>query len=231
LQDWFLKFFLGLTKVGGHVRSVAIITVVLTITSGAKAGGAEDLQTCTYQAYKWSVRFKRAVAVKTIQHAYLDLRPDEIDPAGGCTVCEEDQETVHLPPLPSFRVCKKIAPQIHAVLHELLLSGEPIYEVVGYRVGRTRGNPDEHGNRTRFSNHAYGIAIDINPQQNGLYDQCLNFSPNCRLIRGGPWRPGRPGTLTSESTIVKAMGAVGFRWGGQIQGRQKDFMHFSPSGY
>ena len=213
------------------MRCAALIITVLAIASVAKAGAAEDLKTCTYQSYKWNVPLRKAVAVETVRHGYPDLRQDEIDPASGCTVCEEDQETIHLPPLSPFRVCRKIAPQIQAVLQELLLSGEPIYEVAGYRVGRTRGDPDGHGNRTQFSNHAYGIAIDINPRQNGLYDQCLNFNLNCRLIRGGPWRPGQPGTLTPESTIVKAIEAAGVRWGGRLQGRQKDFMHFSPSGY
>jgi len=136
-----------------------------------------------------------------------------------------------MPPLSPFRVCKVFAPVVRKTLLNLIQQGEPIYEVVGYHVGRTRGKIDVDGNRTKFSNHSYGIAIDINPQLNGLYDHCVRFGPNCRLIRGGPWRPGQPGTLTSESPIVKAMKAAGFRWGGEIEGNQKDFMHFSITGY
>jgi hypothetical protein len=218
-------------KEAAGVRNLTIFIVLVTLISGAKVRAEGDPETCTYKTYKWNVHLRQAVEVETIYHPYKDLGPDEIDPATGCTVCEEDQETIHVPPLAPFRVCKKLAPQIRAVIKELVRAGEPIYEAVSYRVGKTRGDPDENGNRTKFSNHAYGIAIDINHQQNGLYDHCLRFGPQCRLIRGGPWRPGQPGTLTPDSAIVKAMKATGFRWGGEIQGKQKDFMHFSPSGY
>jgi hypothetical protein len=114
---------------------------------------------------------------------------------------------------------------------ELVGGGAPIQEVVGYHVGRTRGDPDQAGRRTGFSNHAYGIALDINPARNGLYDRCEVFGTGCRLIRGGAWRPDDPGALTADGPIVRRLAAAGFKWGGEIAGRQKDFMHFSPTGY
>lgn len=120
---------------------------------------------------------------------------------------------------------------MRAELSELLQSGEKIYEVVGYRVGMTRGNVDQDGNRTVFSNHSFGTALDINPGQNGLYENCVQFGPNCRLIRGGAWKQGREGTLTVDSATVQGMQRLGLRWGGEIKGRQKDFMHFSITGY
>jgi hypothetical protein len=218
-------------KVGAGVKNLAVFIVVLASIYGAKVRAEGDPETCTYKTYTWNVHLRQAVEVETVRHPYSDLRPDEIDPATGCTVCEEDQEIMHVPRLAPFRVCKKFAPQIGALLQELVRARELIYEVVGYRVGKTRGDPDGNGNRTQFSNHSYGIAIDINSQQNGLYDRCLMFGTHCRLIRGGPWRPGQPGTLTADCAVVKGMKAAGFHWGGQIQGRQKDFMHFSPSGY
>ncbi len=110
-------------------------------------------------------------------------------------------------------------------------SGEAITTVVGYRVGRTRGAVDTSGVRTQFSNHAYGIALDINPERNGLYDNCIEFNQSCRLIRGGEWQPGRQGSITRDSPIVSALENIGMKWGGEIPGQQKDFMHFSPSGY
>jgi len=209
----------------------ALFAIVLTLILGAEVNAEGIRNTCTYQTFKWNVNLRGSVGHEKIHHSYNDLTPEEIDPTTGCTVCEEDQETIHIPPLTPFRVCKVFAPVVRKTLLKLIQQGEPIYEVVGYHVGRTRGQPDASGNRTEFSNHSYGIAIDINPQLNGLYDNCVRFGPNCRLIRGGPWRPGQPGTLTSESPIVKAMKAAGFRWGGEIQGNQKDFMHFSLTGY
>jgi hypothetical protein len=186
---------------------------------------------CTYQTFKWNVNLRRSIDHKIIRHPYNDLAQGEMDPVTGCTVCEEDQETIDIPPLAPFSLCKVFAPVVRETLLRLVQAGEPIYEVIGYRVGRTRGALDASGNRTEFSNHSYGTALDINPEMNGLYDHCTEFGPNCRLIRGGPWRKGQPGTLTSESRIVKAMKQAGFLWGGEIQGNQKDFMHFSLSGY
>jgi hypothetical protein len=220
-----------IVKEGTGLRNLTAFITVLCLISGAKVRAEGGPETCTYQTYKWNVHLRQPVEVETVSHPHSDLSPDEIDPATGCTVCAEDQQIIYVPPLAPFRACKKLAPHLRVVLEELVRAGEPIYEIEGYRVGKTRGDPDEEGNRTRFSNHSYGIAIDINPQRNGLYDRCLRFGPHCRLIRGGPWRPGQPGTLTADGTVVKAMKTAGFSWGGEIQGKQKDFMHFSPSGY
>ncbi len=209
----------------------ALFVILLTLILGTKVNAEEIRKTCTYQTFKWNVNRRGSLAHEKIHHSYSNLTSEEIDPITGCTVCEEDQETISIPPLAPFRVCRVLAPVVRKTLLILIQQGEPIYEVIGYQVGRTRGQPDADGNRTEFSNHSYGIAIDINPQLNGLYDHCVRFSPNCRLIRGGPWCPGQPGTLTLESPIVKATKAAGFRWGGEIEGHQKDFMHFSLTGY
>lgn len=185
---------------------------------------------CTYETFRWNVPQRRAVAIETVQKAYTALTADEVDAATGCTVCEEDQVWVRLPGLEPFRLCQHLAPQVEAALRLLQQQGVPLFHVTGYRVGRTRGDLDGAGNRTRFSNHAYGIALDVNREQNGLYDGCVTFGPHCRLIQGGPWQPGQPGSLTPEGPLVQALLALGFQWGGTLPGRQKDFMHFSPSG-
>ena len=186
---------------------------------------------CTYQTYKWNVKLKRAVEIKQVQHSYSSLEQFEVDSQTGCTVCQEDQVTINLPGIKPFSVCRLIANDLNQTLRNLIHSGELIYEVTGYRVGMTRGEVDNNFNRTRFSNHSFGIALDINPAQNGLYDQCQVFSESCRLLRGGPWRPGYMGSLTKDSQIVRQLTRLGFNWGGLIQGKQKDFMHFSPTGY
>ncbi len=83
-----------------------------------------------------------------------------------------------------------------------------------------------------FSNHSYGIAIDINTDHNGLYGNCVEFGPQCQLIRGSLWRPGvDPYSLQLNGLVVKKLKEIGFKWGGEIKGKQKDFMHFSLSGY
>lgn len=166
-----------------------------------------------------------------MQHPYLDLAPAETDPVTGCTVCSEDQVEVVVPPLPSVSVCYKFAPRVRAALGRLARNGAIINALSGYRVIRSRGPVDGEGNRSRFSNHSFGTAIDVNPEQNGLYDHCILFGPECRLLRGGAWMPGAPGALTLDSDIVRTFTTAGFKWGGEIAGKQKDFMHFSPTGY
>ncbi len=187
--------------------------------------------TCTYTTYKWNVHLRRAVDIQFVRIPYHRLSAPEIDERTGCTVCEEDQTVVRLPGIPPFRICRHLAARITAVLEQALAAGELITEVRGYRVGKTRGEMDRDGNRTRFSNHAFGVAVDINPRVNGLYDHCIRFGPSCRLIKGGEWRPGRPGSIAPDSVLVRAMANIGMQWGGVIKGRQKDFMHFSLTGY
>lgn len=187
--------------------------------------------TCSYTTYKWNVDLKKAVEFKSISHSYSSIERHEIDPKTGCTVCEEDQELIEIADIPAFKVCSALAPKISKVLNDSYHNGFPFKKVVGYRVGMTRGEVDENGNRTQFSNHSFGIAIDINEDQNGLYDQCIEFSDQCRLRKGGIWNPEIEGTLTINGQIVNQMKDIGFKWGGEIKGRQKDFMHFSLTGY
>lgn len=190
-----------------------------------------DEPTCSYTTYKWNTQQRRAVDFRTVRRPYSELEASEVHAATGCTVCEEDQVEIALPGVPPFRVCRHLEHDVRFALISALERGEAIFSVQGYRVGMTRGDVDADGNRTRFSNHSFGIAIDINEQQNGLYDRCIVFGPNCRLRKGGAWQPGRPGSLDRDSPIVRAFERIGLKWGGEIEGRQKDFMHFSPSGY
>lgn len=193
--------------------------------------GAHAEQICTYQTFSWDTNARQSVGHTRIVKPYAELSADEVDSFTGCSVCEQDQRSISLPPLETFKVCRVIASRLKNVLQQLLRQGEPIEKIIGYRVGKTRGDVDANGLRTRFSNHSFGIAIDINPDSNGLYDDCLVFSQNCRLIRGGRWNPAGPYSLRADSSIVIAMENMGLKWGGDIAGKQKDFMHFSPSGY
>lgn len=174
---------------------------------------------------------KRAVEIEQIRHAYSKLKPEEVDAETGCTVCMEDQEIIDIPGLSPFRLCKQLAASVRMTLTQLVKQGEPIHEVIGYRVGKTRGAIDRNGNRTLFSIHSFGIAIDINQEENGLYTDCPIFGPGCKLIRGGHWIAGRRGALTADSAVVRALKKAGLRWGGELEGNLKDFMHFSPTGY
>jgi len=203
--------------------------ILLLLPLSAAAWDVPD--TCTYTTYRWSVKLKRSVDHHKVRHPYSELHPEEFDAATGCSVCEEDQEWVEVGDLPRFRLCRKIAPQVRETLHRLADKGVPLLSLTGYRVGMTRGPADADGLRTVFSNHSFGIALDVNAELNGLYDRCITYGPDCRLLLGGPWRPESPGGLSADGETVRALKDAGLKWGGQISGKQKDFMHFSPTGY
>lgn len=186
---------------------------------------------CSYNTYEWNTLEKKAINYRQIIKPYAEISDEEKDEVTGCSVCEEDQMTLVVENLKPFKMCRYVAEEIESLLVGLLASGIPIVEVTGYRVGKTRGEVDDEGNRTVFSNHSFGTAIDLNAQSNGLYDQCISFDHRCRLIRGGEWYPDRETSWKSGGPVVTGFKSIGYRWGGEIQGWQKDFMHFSPTGY
>jgi D-alanyl-D-alanine carboxypeptidase len=77
-----------------------------------------------------------------------------------------------------------------------------------------------------WSQHAYGLAVDINPFQNpytrdggvipGLASSYLDRATE------------RPGMLHAGDTVTGAFAAVGWRWGGTWS--EPDLMHFSANG-
>ena len=79
-----------------------------------------------------------------------------------------------------------------------------------------------------FSQHAYGLAVDINPLQNP-YVTTDGFVRN---------RAAEPYTVRSRhlegmihegDVVVRTFAAIGWEWGGDWSG-DKDYMHFSQSG-
>jgi len=190
-----------------------------------------NASTCSYTSYTWNTISKKVVNFAHVNKPYSDIATTEIDRATGCTICEQDQVEVKIRGVPSFKLCKNIATEVKAALEEAISRGQPILNVVGYRVGKTKGVTDKEGNRTQFSNHSFGVAIDVNPDFNGLYTNCIEYSDKCILSKGGAWHPKQIESLTAGSPIVLILKSLGYHWGGEILGRQKDFMHFSISGY
>ena len=208
--------------------AVTVLVLILSFTGARECFGGG---TCTYTTYTWNTRLGRAVDYRTVVKPRSELTDEEVHRETGCTVCEEDMVWISVEGVEPVQVCSALAPALEAALVTAAEAGEHILNLVGRRVGRTKGPADEDGNRTKFSFHSYGIALDVNPDRNGLYTDCYTFGPQCRLLKGGRWREDQPGSITDDSVLVLEMKARGFGWGGEIQGRQKDFMHFSPSGY
>ncbi len=192
---------------------------------------AEQKKKCSYNTWTWNTFEKRSEKHRRVIKSYDEITDIEIDKSSGCTVCEEDQVWIKLNGLTKVRVCQIYKKPIEEVLKNIIASGFPIIEITAYRVGKSKGPLDEHGYRTLFSNHSFGTAIDINRSRNGLYKNCLTFGSHCKLALGGTWDPSQLGSITNDSIVVKSFNLINWNWGGQIKGRQKDFMHFSPSGY
>ena len=74
-----------------------------------------------------------------------------------------------------------------------------------------------------WSQHALGLAIDINPVQNPYIkgDQVIPLN--------GKYQPPDPGTLVAGSLAVRIFEGAGLKWGGNWSSL-KDYMHFSESG-
>ncbi len=80
---------------------------------------------------------------------------------------------------------------------------------------------------SRWSQHAYGTAIDINPIQNPWVRGSQVDPP-----LGVHWvhREGdKPGMLIEGDPVVRAFDAEGWGWGGRWT-KSKDYQHFSESG-
>jgi poly-gamma-glutamate synthesis protein (capsule biosynthesis protein) len=79
----------------------------------------------------------------------------------------------------------------------------------------------------RWSEHAYGMAIDVNPVQNPYVrgDRVDPAAGAAYLNRGDP----RPGMLVEGSGEVQALERHGWQWGGRWAS-SKDYQHLSRSG-
>ena len=81
---------------------------------------------------------------------------------------------------------------------------------------------------TRWSEHSYGRAIDLNPIENPYVTAVGTTShPASRpYLRRAPYRPGM---AVEGGAAVRAFEAVGWGWGGRWSG-DRDYQHFSASG-
>jgi hypothetical protein len=81
---------------------------------------------------------------------------------------------------------------------------------------------------TRWSNHAYGLAIDVNPIENPWVSGGRSSHP-----ASAPYLDRsrhRPGMAYEGGVLVDAFRAVGWGWGGTWSGGVRDYQHFSYNG-
>ena len=126
-------------------------------------------------------------------------------------------------------VRKNLAEEVKRIFDEIEQSHFPIAAVVPIsRYGWSDDMSIAHDNTSgfnyrevpslrRLSAHAFGKAIDLNPQENPYEDP----------VRGTDqvYDPSKPGTLTRESPPTVIFRKYGWQWGGRWR-RGRDYQHF-----
>ena len=138
-------------------------------------------------------------------------------------------------------VHRDVARRVLVVLRTLYAEGFPIRRMVPVdRYGGDDERSIEADNTsafncrfvqgtTRYSEHAYGRAIDVNPIENPYVSRSGTTSHRASrpYLRRTPFRPG----MAAEGhAVVRAFDAIGWGWGGRFAG-VKDYQHFSASGH
>lgn len=136
-------------------------------------------------------------------------------------------------------VAASVADDVVQVFRRLFADGFPIEEMRLPTTADLQAPPTGDGNNTaayvcraargatRWSAHAYGTAVDVNPFHNPLVRRDLVVPELASAyvdrsdVRPGMHLPGGP--------AVRAFADAGWSWGGQWR-NSKDYMHFSLGG-
>jgi hypothetical protein len=137
-------------------------------------------------------------------------------------------------------VNRSVATDVVTVFRRLFAAGWPIEEMRITSNADLSAPPTGDGNDTSafacrpvrgttqtWSQHAYGLAIDLNPFQNP-YVQGKTVLPELAKVYANRHR-GLPGMNTPGSVPVLAFRSIGWGWGGTYSSK-KDWMHFSSTG-
>jgi len=115
----------------------------------------------------------------------------------------------------TFKIHEALADTVMAIFVEIFNGDEqfPIYSVGGYAW---------RGDGT--SEHNWGLAIDINPDENYYVYHGVPTT-------GSHWTPGEdPYSIPEDGDVVRAFAKYGFSWGGNAWKNTQDYMHFSYFG-
>lgn len=117
----------------------------------------------------------------------------------------------------SLTIHKALADDVVAIFQEISSAGFCAYDVGSYSWRQMAAS----GNR---SHHSYGVAIDINPNENYMVKAG-------KVVAGSCWDPtNNQYSFGPNSAVVQAFQKRGWVWGGSWKS-SKDYMHFSYTGY
>jgi hypothetical protein len=204
---------------------IALLAVAAFVAAGASpAAGAAPAFTGRVEPVRWA-----------------DLR---FSYRTGCPVGPSQLRTVFVshwgfdgkPRVGRVVVAKRLAPKVLAVFRMLWEAKFPIRRL--QPVSAYRGSDDASmaadntsgfncrfvGGTSRWSMHAYGEAIDVNPVENP-YVRGSTVSPPAGRAYLDRSRY-RPGMAVRGGVLVRAFAAAGWRWGASFG----DYQHFSTTG-
>ncbi len=206
------------------MRIALLAVAALSLIGASSAAGAGPAFTGTVEPVRWAdLRFSyragcpvgpselRAVAVS---HWGFDGKPH-----GGRVV-----------------VAKRVAPGLVSVFRELWRAKFPIRRL--RPVSAYRGSDDASmaadntsafncrfvGGTSRWSMHAFGEAIDVNPVENPYVRGSTVSPPGGRAYLDRSRE--RPGMAVRDGVLVRAFAAAGWKWGASFG----DYQHFSTTG-
>jgi hypothetical protein len=136
-------------------------------------------------------------------------------------------------------VHRSVARDLVGVFRRLYRARFPIEEMRVVAPEELDAPPTGDGNNTTafvcrpargsesFSEHAYGLALDLNPFHNPYVKGDLVLPELASAYTNRDWR--RPGMIFERSPAVAAFDGIGWGWGGRWNSLV-DYMHFSVTG-
>ncbi|MCU1587384.1 MAG: hypothetical protein JWN31_877 [Frankiales bacterium] len=136
-------------------------------------------------------------------------------------------------------VAASVSAEVTRSFSRLFALGFPIEEMRLPTTADVTAKPTGDGNDTagfvcraargqkRFSAHAYGLAIDVNPFHNPYVKGDLVLPELASAYRDRSWV--RDGMFEPGSAAVRAFTREGWTWGGTFS-RPKDYQHMSKTG-
>jgi len=133
----------------------------------------------------------------------------------------------------------RVAEDLVAVFRVLFESRFPIEDMRIVAGPDVTAPPTGDGNNTtafvcrsavgssRWSEHAYGLAVDINPFHNPYVAGTSLIPELSGAYTDRSWR--RPGMVVAGDEVTEAFALIGWGWGGEWNS-SKDWMHFSATG-
>jgi hypothetical protein len=187
-----------------------------------------------------------ALAAPEFEAEIAPVRWDELRHSyrAGCPVGPTQLRTVHVsywgfdgrPHTGAIVVARRLAPDVVAVFRRLWAARFPVRRL---RPVSAYGGSDDAsmaadntsgfncrfvGGTSRWSLHAYGEAIDVNPVENP-YVRGATVSPAAGRAYLDRSRY-RKGMAVGGGVLVRAFAAVGWKWGASFG----DYQHFSTTG-